>query len=64
MMGPGLRALRAATDVIVTLVVAQHLGVEGDSLMFAADRLNVTRIKVHETYILTFTNNGIQRLSR
>lgn len=61
MSGPGLRALRAATDVIITLIVAQHLGVEGGSLLFAADRLNVTRIKVHDTYILTFNNTGIER---
>ena len=64
MTGPGLRALRAATDVIVTLVVAQHLGVEGDALVFAADRLNVNRIKVHETYILAFNNNGIEHPRR
>ncbi len=62
MIGPGLRALRAATDVIVTLVVAQHLGIDGDALVFAADRLNVKRIKVHDQYILTFNNNGIGRL--
>lgn len=64
MTGPGLRALRAATDVIVTLVVAQHLGIEGDALVFAADRLNVKRIKVHETYILAFNNHGIERPQR
>jgi hypothetical protein len=64
MTGPGLRALRAATDVIVTLVVAQHLGIEGDALAFAADRLNVNRIKVHETYILAFNNNGIAHPQR
>ncbi|MBL3682021.1 hypothetical protein D3229_06685 [Leucobacter aridicollis] len=59
MTGLGLRALRDATAVIVTLLMVQHLGVEGEALEFAADRLRVTRIHRYTNEELRFTNSGL-----
>lgn len=59
MTGPGLRALRDATDVVATMVVAQHLGVGGEPLRFLAMRLRDLRIRRHAANILTFDNSGL-----
>jgi hypothetical protein len=60
--GPGLRALRDATAAVLTLVIAQHLGVTGKALTFAAARQNYTRIARNTFKVLGFSNDGIRAL--
>ncbi|QYM75603.1 hypothetical protein [Leucobacter luti] len=58
--GLPLRALRDATAVVVTLLFAQHLGVDGDALSCAADGQRVQRIMKHKTGTLVFNNSGLE----
>lgn len=60
--GPGLRALRDATAAILTLVIAQYLGVSADALTFAAARQNHTRVTKHTFRTLGFSNDGVRAL--
>lgn len=58
LLGDGLRALLAATDAIVTLIVAKHLGVDDAALARAAERQYVNRISRFVAGTLEMTNAG------
>ena len=60
MTGIGLRALRDANMAIISLLIAQHLGVNGDALLFAAERQRYRWIQRYTNDELSFTNSGIE----
>ncbi|RLP83905.1 hypothetical protein D9V34_03610 [Mycetocola lacteus] len=59
MTGNGLPALRDATIVVVTLLMAQHMGVTDDALVFAAERQRYSWIQKYTNGTLTFTTKGL-----